>query len=68
MLPNLIFPIIDLYQVLGYQKFHELAYHVITGDQVIVKGKHKLMVRSAINCLKVSVGLFLYSPNNEDMK
>lgn len=40
--------------MLGYQRFHELAYHVIIGNQVVVKGKHKLMVKSAINCLKVS--------------
>ena len=44
---------IIILQVIGSHKFHLLAYHVIQGNQVIVRGKHRKTVESILNCLKV---------------
>ena len=41
-------------QVLGSQHFHLLAFHVIQGNQVIVRGEKRKTVESVLNCLKVS--------------
>ena len=40
-------------QVLGGHKFHLLAFHVIQGNQVIVRGEKRKTVESVLNCLKV---------------
>ena len=40
-------------QVLGGHKFHLLAFHVIQGNQVIVRGEKRKIVESVLNCLKV---------------
>ena len=42
-------------QVLGSHKFHLLAFHVIQGNQVIVRGKNQKTVESILDCLKVQV-------------
>ena len=41
-------------QVLGSHHFHLLAFHVIQGNQVIVRGEKRKTVESVLNCLKVS--------------
>ena len=41
-------------QVLGSHYFHLLAFHVIQGNQVIVRGEKRNTVESVLNCLKVS--------------
>ena len=41
-------------QVLGSHHFHLLAFHVIQGNQVIVRGDKRKTVESVLNCLKVS--------------
>ena len=41
-------------QVLGGHHFHLLAFHVIQGNQVIVRGDKRKTVESVLNCLKVS--------------
>lgn len=42
-------------KVIGSHKFHLLAYHVIQGNQVIVRGKHRKTVESILNCLKILI-------------
>jgi len=42
------------FQMLGYSQFHTLAHHVVIGNQVIVQGHRPRLVRSIIDCLKVS--------------
>ena len=41
-------------QVVGSQHFHLLAFHVIQGNQVIVRGVKRKTVESVLNCLKAS--------------
>lgn len=41
-------------QVLGSHKFHLLAFHVIQGNQIIVRGENRKTVESVLNCLKVA--------------
>jgi len=41
--------------VLGGHKFHLLAFHVIQGNQVIVRGEKRRTVESVLNCLKVLI-------------
>ncbi|XP_015778935.1 PREDICTED: folliculin-like, partial [Acropora digitifera] len=42
-------------KVLGSHKFHLLAYHVIQGNQVLVRGKERKTVESILNCLKILI-------------
>ncbi|XP_068695202.1 folliculin-like isoform X2 [Montipora foliosa] len=42
-------------KVLGSHKFHLLAFHVIQGNQVIVRGKNQKTVESILDCLKVLI-------------
>jgi len=42
------------FQVFGYSQFHILAHHVVIGNQVIVRGTRRHLVRSVIDALKVS--------------
>lgn len=42
-------------KVLGSHKFHLLAFHVIQGNQIIVRGKKQKTVESILNCLKVLI-------------
>lgn len=42
-------------KVLGGHKFHLLAFHVIQGNQVIVRGEKRKTVESVLNCLKVLI-------------
>ena len=42
-------------QVLGTYKFHELAHHVVIGNQVIIRSYNKATVKSMITVLKVSL-------------
>ncbi|KAM7430382.1 hypothetical protein ABFA07_018907 [Porites harrisoni] len=42
-------------KVLGSHKFHLLAFHVIQGNQVIVRGENRKTVESILNCLKVLI-------------
>ncbi|KAK2567151.1 Folliculin [Acropora cervicornis] len=42
-------------KVLGSHKFHLLAYHVIQGNQVLVRGKDRKTVESILNCLKILI-------------
>ncbi|XP_020627296.1 folliculin-like isoform X1 [Orbicella faveolata] len=42
-------------KVLGSQHFHLLAFHVIQGNQVIVRGEKRKTVESVLNCLKVLI-------------
>ena len=44
----------SLFQVLDKQDFVELAYHILKGDQLIVRGNDITTVTSIINVLKVS--------------
>ncbi|XP_032241898.1 folliculin [Nematostella vectensis] len=39
-------------KILGKDKFHLLAYHVIQGNQLIVRGEDRHIVSSALNTLK----------------
>lgn len=41
-----------LASVLGKPSFHTLAYHTVIGNQVIVRGDQKKVVRSVIDCLQ----------------
>ena len=45
----------SIFQILGSYHFHLLAYHVIQGNQLIVRGKYRRTVQSALNTLKVCV-------------
>jgi len=38
---------------LGHPDFSKLAYHVVRGDQLIVRGKHKRTVASLLETAKV---------------
>ncbi|XP_074649269.1 folliculin-like isoform X2 [Tubulanus polymorphus] len=40
-------------KVLGYQKFHLLAHHVVIGNQIILRSNNRNLVRSIIDCLKM---------------
>ena len=40
-------------QVLGYSQFHKIAHHVVVGNQVIVRGRRRRIIKSVIDCLKV---------------
>ncbi|KAL9989301.1 hypothetical protein ACROYT_G003835 [Oculina patagonica] len=42
-------------KVLGSHHFHLLAFHVIQGNQVIVRGEKRKTVESVLNCLKVLI-------------
>ncbi|KFM70783.1 Folliculin, partial [Stegodyphus mimosarum] len=42
----------ELYQVLGKDKFHCLAFHTIVGNQIIIKSKYLPVIKSVITCLK----------------
>ncbi|XP_071035622.1 folliculin [Parasteatoda tepidariorum] len=42
----------EVYQVLGKEKFHCLAYHTIVGNQIIIKSKYLHLMKSLITCLK----------------
>jgi len=42
-------------QVLDKQDFAELAYHILKGDQLIVRGSDVTTVTSIISILKVSL-------------
>ncbi|CAH1794494.1 unnamed protein product [Owenia fusiformis] len=44
-----------LAKVLGGARMHVLAYHVVIGNQVIVRGKNKILVKSIITALKTLV-------------
>ncbi|KAK2180129.1 hypothetical protein NP493_458g03052 [Ridgeia piscesae] len=41
-----------LQRVFGYSQFHILAHHVVIGNQVIVRGTRRHLVRSVIDALK----------------
>lgn len=41
-----------LHKVLGHVKFHALAFNVVIGNQIIIRGAAKQMVKSVIECLK----------------
>ncbi|XP_067928599.1 folliculin-like [Watersipora subatra] len=43
----------ELYQILGYADFHQLAHHVLVGNQIIVQTDSTRMTRSIIDCLQV---------------
>ena len=43
----------QLVRVIGYEQFHCVAYHVIIGNQIIVRGNDRGLIRSIIDCLKV---------------
>jgi len=40
-------------QVIGPNRFHIIAYHVLIGNQVIVRCSCKLLVRTILDCLQV---------------
>ncbi|GIX72726.1 folliculin [Caerostris extrusa] len=42
----------ELFQILGKEKFHCLAYHTIVGNQIIIKSTSLRLVKSMITCLK----------------
>ena len=41
-------------QVIGCEKFHILAHHVVIGNQIIIRGRSKATTRSLIDLLQVS--------------
>ncbi len=43
----------DLVRLVGKERFHVIAYHVIVGNQVIVRGKYERLVTSIIKVLEV---------------
>lgn len=43
----------QLVRIVGYEQFHCIAYHIIIGNQVIVRSDARRLVRSIIDCLKV---------------
>ncbi|XP_055934731.1 folliculin-like [Argiope bruennichi] len=42
----------ELFQILGKEKFHCLAYHTIVGNQIIIKSNFLHLMKSIITCLK----------------
>ena len=46
-------------QVLDRQDFAELAYHILKGDQLIVRGNDITTVTSIINILKASMCVYV---------
>ncbi|XP_031574710.1 folliculin-like [Actinia tenebrosa] len=42
-------------KILGTRQFHMLAYHVIQGNQLIVRGRDRKTVASALNALKILI-------------
>lgn len=56
----IICPFYSFLQILGYMDFNRLAHHVIIGNQVIVRGQNRALVRSTIDSLKVSATCILF--------
>lgn len=52
----------ELYQVMGKEKFHCLAYHTIVGNQIIIKSKYMPLMKSMITCLKDLLPRGCYHP------
>ncbi|XP_064634567.1 folliculin-like [Lineus longissimus] len=42
-----------LFKTLDAEKFHTLAHHVVTGNQIVVRSSSENLTRSLISCLKV---------------
>ncbi|GFY77307.1 folliculin [Trichonephila inaurata madagascariensis] len=42
----------ELFQILGKENFHCLAYHTIIGNQIIIRSNFAHMTKSIITCLK----------------
>lgn len=43
------------FQLLGAPKFHVLAHHVVIGNQVIVRGNGKTLIRTFFDALTVCI-------------
>ncbi|GFY13147.1 folliculin [Trichonephila clavipes] len=52
----------ELFQVLGREKFHCLAYHTIIGNQIIIRSNFAHMIKSIITCLKDLLPRGCYHP------
>ena len=42
-----------LYKTFGAEKFHMLAHHVVTGNQIVIRSGSESLTRSMISSLKV---------------
>jgi len=42
-----------LLQTMGYHSFHQLAHHVLVGNQIIVQTDSYMITKSIIDCLQV---------------
>ena len=47
--------IVIFLQLLGQNSFHDLAHHIIIGNQAIVRGSVRSLMRSVIDCLIVRI-------------
>lgn len=61
----------ELYVIMGYDSFHQLAHHVVIGDQIVVQCNDKLVAASIIDSLKVLLprgcsNIIYYSTTYED--
>ena len=45
---------IQLFQLIGARKFSVLAHHTVVGNQVIVRGTGRTLVKSLLSALTVS--------------
>ncbi|XP_054720028.1 folliculin-like [Uloborus diversus] len=52
----------EVYQILGKEKFHCLAYHTIIGNQIIIKSNYLHLMKSMITCLKDLLPQGCYHP------
>ena len=43
---------LPVYNVLGDEKFHLAAFHIVRGDQLIVQGDDPATVRTLLKCLR----------------